>query len=325
MLDGWDAFGSGPSWGLHPGADDVAFIAATIDRLESTAGIDPDRVYVTGLSRGAMMSYRLGCELSARVAAIAPVSGNMATADGSAYVACSLARPVSVFAIHGTADGMIPSDAYLWAKYRDDSALRIKLMELTQNRFDSRRGFYGSVGEQCVIKNSGVLKDVKIGDHASIKGANKIKNVTVNSSADEQTRIGEGVELVNGIVGHGCQILYGCKALCFAMANNSNLKYGARLINSFLGENSTISCCEVLHNLIFPAHEQHHNNSFLIASLVMGQSNVAAGATIGSNHNGRSNDNEIQAGRGFWPGLCVSVKPFCLVYIAFKSRLSGGT
>jgi polyhydroxybutyrate depolymerase len=108
VLDGWDAFGSGPSWGLHPGADDVAFISATIDRLESTAGIDPDRVYVTGLSRGAMMSYRLGCELSGRVAAIAPVSGNMATADGSVQVPCHLDRPVSVLAIHGTADGMIP-------------------------------------------------------------------------------------------------------------------------------------------------------------------------------------------------------------------------
>jgi polyhydroxybutyrate depolymerase len=108
VLDGWDAFGSGPTWGRHPGADDVSFISATIDRLEATDRIDSDRVYVTGLSRGAMMSYRLGCELSARVAAIAPVSGNMATADGSAQVPCNLDRPVSVLAIHGTADGMIP-------------------------------------------------------------------------------------------------------------------------------------------------------------------------------------------------------------------------
>jgi hypothetical protein len=43
----------------------------------------------------------------------------------------------------------------------------------------------------------------------------------------------------------------------------------------------------------------------------MGQSNMAAGATIGSNHNSRANDNEIQAGRGFWPGLCTSVKHSC--------------
>jgi hypothetical protein len=40
----------------------------------------------------------------------------------------------------------------------------------------------------------------------------------------------------------------------------------------------------------------------------MGQSNMAAGATIGSNHNSRSADGEIVAGRGFWPGLCVSLK-----------------
>jgi polyhydroxybutyrate depolymerase len=110
VLDGWDAFGSGPTWGSHPGADDVAFISAAIDRLEATDSVDPARVYVTGLSRGAMMTYRLGCELSARIAAIAPVSGNMATADGSANVPCNLARPVSVLAIHGTADGMIPID-----------------------------------------------------------------------------------------------------------------------------------------------------------------------------------------------------------------------
>ena len=116
---------------------------------------------------------------------------------------------------------------------------------------------------------------------------------------------------MNGIIGYGCHIFYGCKAVKFILGNNSSLKYGARLINSFLGDNSTISCCEVLNNLIFPAHEQHHNNSFLIASLVMGQSNMAAGATIGSNHNSRANDNEIQAGRGFWPGLCTSVKHSC--------------
>ena len=208
-------------------------------------------------------------------------------------------------------DGMIPADAYLWAKYRDDTVLQERLKEITQNSFDSHRGYYGMIGNQCVIKNSRILKDVKIGSNCYIKGANKIKNITINSSESEPTQIGEGVELVNGIIGFGCHIFYGCKAVRFILGNNSNLKYGARLINSFLGDNSTISCCEVLNNLIFPAHEQHHNNSFLVASVVLGQSNMAAGATIGSNHNSRANDNEIQAGRGFWPGLCVSVKHSC--------------
>ncbi len=208
-------------------------------------------------------------------------------------------------------DGMIPADAWLWARYRDDTKLQEKLVEITQNTFDSRRGYYGTVQEQCVIKNSRIVKDAKIGSHCYIKGANKLKNLTINSSADEQTMIGEGVEMVNGIIGYGCHVFYGCKAVRFVLGNKSSLKYGARLIHSYLGANSTISCCEVLNNLIFPAHEQHHNNSFLIASMVKGQSNLAAGATIGSNHNSRANDNEVEAGRGFWPGLCSSIKHSC--------------
>jgi len=205
-------------------------------------------------------------------------------------------------------DGMITADAYLWAKFVDDRPLQENLKKITQNSIDNHRGYYGTTGNQCVVKNSLILKDVKIGSDCYIKGANKLKNLTINSSEKEPTQIGEGVELVNGIIGYGCHIFYGCKAVKFILGNNSNLKYGARLINSFLGDNSTISCCEVLNNLIFPAHEQHHNNSFLVASVVMGQSNIAAGATIGSNHNSRANDNEIQAGRGFWPGLCTSLK-----------------
>ena len=205
-------------------------------------------------------------------------------------------------------DGMLPADAWLWAKYKDDSALQDKLKQMTQNIYDVRRGYYGTIGNECVIKNSHTLKDVKVGDGCYIKGANKLKNLTVNSSVEEPSQIGEGVELVNGIIGYGCRIFYGCKAVRFILGNNSNLKYGARLINSFLGDNSTISCCEVLNSLIFPAHEQHHNNSFLVAAVVCGQSNIAAGATIGSNHNSRANDSEVVAGRGFWPGLCVSLK-----------------
>lgn len=205
-------------------------------------------------------------------------------------------------------EGMQASDVYLWTRHRDDQRLQSRFREITFRRFDTRRGYYSVVGHRTVIKNSHTIKDVKIGTDAYIKGVNKLKNVTVNSIAGAYTQIGEGCELVNGIIGHGCRIFYGVKAVRFILCSFSQLKYGARLINSFLADNSTISCCEVLNSLIFPAHEQHHNNSFLCASLVMGQSNMAAGATVGSNHNSRGADGEIIAGRGFWPGLCVSLK-----------------
>ena len=205
-------------------------------------------------------------------------------------------------------NGMLAGDAYMWSKFRDDKLLLEKFKQLTEKKFDKQRGYYGKIGARTVIKNCDIIKDTWIGTDAYLKGSNKLKNLTINSDAERKTQIGEGCELVNGIIGYGCRIFYGVKAVRFITASHSQLKYGARLINSYLGNNSTISCCEVLNSLIFAAHEQHHNNSFLCASLVMGQSNIAAGVTIGSNHNSRSADGEIIAGRGFWPGLCVSLK-----------------
>ncbi len=205
-------------------------------------------------------------------------------------------------------NGMLPGDAWLWSKYRDDKILLDKFLEFTETEYKTEPGYYGKVGDRTVIKNTNIINDVWIGSDAYIKGANKLKNLTIKSNAEAKSQIGEGCELVNGIIDFGCRIFYGVKAVRFVMASNSQLKYGARLINSYLGSNATISCCEVLNSLIFPAHEQHHNNSFLCAALILGQSNIPAGATIGSNHNSRGADGEIIAGRGFWPGLSVSLK-----------------
>lgn len=205
-------------------------------------------------------------------------------------------------------NGMLPGDAFMWAKYRNDEKLLNRFLEFTEKKFDKQRGYYGKIGDRSVIKNCRMIKDVWMGSDVYMKGANKVKNVTINSSPQARTQIGEGCELVNGIIGEGCKVFYGVKAVRFIMASHSQLKYGARLINSYLGNNSTISCCEVLNSLIFPFHEQHHNNSFLCASLLGGQTNMAAGATVGSNHNSRAADGEIIASRGFWPGLSVSLK-----------------
>jgi len=205
-------------------------------------------------------------------------------------------------------NSMLPGDAWLWSKYRTDKVLLEKFKTFTETEFKTHPGYYGKIGNRTIIKNTGIIKDVWIGSDAYIKGASKIKNVTINSGEEGRTQIGEGCEIVNGIIGFGCRIFYGVKAVRFVMGSHTQLKYGARLINSFLGSNSTISCCEVLNSLIFPSHEQHHNNSFLCAALIMGQSNIPAGATLGSNHNSRSPDGEFLAKRGFWPALCSNIK-----------------
>jgi polyhydroxybutyrate depolymerase len=85
--------------------DDVGFISALIDSLIKDYNIDSKRVYVTGISNGAIMSYRLACELSHKITAIAPVDGSI---PNMILHECSPSRPVSVLAINNVNDPLVP-------------------------------------------------------------------------------------------------------------------------------------------------------------------------------------------------------------------------
>lgn len=85
--------------------DDIGFISALIDDLVKRQNIDNKRIYVTGISNGAMLSNRLACELTGRITAIAPVAGNMPY-DLAPH--CSPSKPISVLMISGTKDPMMP-------------------------------------------------------------------------------------------------------------------------------------------------------------------------------------------------------------------------
>jgi len=87
--------------------DDVGFIAALIDRFAKDLTIDRQRVYVTGISNGGMMCHRLGCDLADRIAAIAPVAAAMPEPLSRADSARP-AKPVSVLAVNGTKDPLVP-------------------------------------------------------------------------------------------------------------------------------------------------------------------------------------------------------------------------
>lgn len=79
--------------------DDVGFIAMLIDRIAPAYGVDPARVYASGFSNGAKMSFRLACELDDRIAAVAPVDGGIAP---RLRPACRPERAVPVVFFHGT-------------------------------------------------------------------------------------------------------------------------------------------------------------------------------------------------------------------------------
>ncbi|OJZ69779.1 polyhydroxybutyrate depolymerase [Mycobacterium paraffinicum] len=82
------------------GVDDVAFISAVVADIAKHVGTDPARIYVSGMSNGAIMSFTLACATDI-FAAIGPVAGTQLNR-------CPNPRPTSIMQIHGTADRLVP-------------------------------------------------------------------------------------------------------------------------------------------------------------------------------------------------------------------------
>ena len=101
--------GVGTSWNAgvccgrarDEGVDDVRFVRDLVHELTQELCIDESRIFATGMSNGAMFSYRLACEASDLIAAIAPVAGV------EAVPSCKPRRPVPVLAFNGTWDPLV--------------------------------------------------------------------------------------------------------------------------------------------------------------------------------------------------------------------------
>jgi polyhydroxybutyrate depolymerase len=93
----WNA-GNCCGFALDQAVDDVGFLRALVDELQTAFPVDRRRIFATGMSNGGMMSYRLACEAADVFAAVAPVAGALNVED------CEPSQPVSLLAIHGTAD-----------------------------------------------------------------------------------------------------------------------------------------------------------------------------------------------------------------------------
>jgi polyhydroxybutyrate depolymerase len=104
-LPNWNSgIGDNPSWPT-PDFDDVGFISALIDTLTGKYSIDADRIYACGYSNGGFMAYKLACQLSHKIAAIASVGGVIST---STLTDCNPGHSLPVLQIHGTKDFYVP-------------------------------------------------------------------------------------------------------------------------------------------------------------------------------------------------------------------------
>lgn len=85
--------------------NDVAFIAQLIDHLVRTAQANAKRVYVTGISNGGMMTYRLACELNDRITGFAPVAASFPV---DYFRNCKPNRAVPIMIFNSPDDGFMP-------------------------------------------------------------------------------------------------------------------------------------------------------------------------------------------------------------------------
>ncbi|WP_025739769.1 T9SS type A sorting domain-containing protein [Aquimarina pacifica] len=115
--------GSSAGWAINNSfggsEDDLGFSNALIDKIQEDYNINEKRIYATGFSNGGYFSYRLACELSSRIAAIASVAGSM-TASWIDNGQCQPVHPTPILQITGTSDGVIPiSGGFLGKSIQD--------------------------------------------------------------------------------------------------------------------------------------------------------------------------------------------------------------
>jgi len=98
-----------PRWSALVGSEDLTFVTDVLDHVVAERCVDESRVYVAGMSNGAMMASAVACQLSDRIAAVATVAG-IRDLEG-----CTFERPVPVIAFHGTADTFVDYEGGLGA------------------------------------------------------------------------------------------------------------------------------------------------------------------------------------------------------------------
>ena len=108
LYNNWD-FGAGV---LTPDGyiqvDDVGYLTSVVDELEADYNIDPARVFVAGMSNGALMAYRLACEAPDTFKAVAGVAAGVFV-----MAAQNCDKPIAVLFVQGSEDQILPWDGTL--------------------------------------------------------------------------------------------------------------------------------------------------------------------------------------------------------------------
>ncbi len=157
--------------------------------------------------------------------------------------------------------------AYILTFYRHKPEMIANLNRMIDEYAESVSSTMGRIGNNVKIINCGRLKNVWVGDCASIKGASNLKNGSINSNSNAPVKIGSGVKCKNFILSSGVQITDSTLiSNCFVGQGCIMDKHYSALDSVFF------SNCQGLHGeatAIFagPYTVSHHKSSLLIAGM----------------------------------------------------------
>jgi len=171
--------------------DDLGFMRLIIDELIEKKIADPSRIYVSGPSRGGLMTYTMGCALSDRIAAIAPMITGMTDHQ---IEDCRPSRPMPIIVIAGTFDNAQQYDGWIYPAGRQMSV---------PETLEHWRVLDGCTGQEggaplshlnpndrtriAVIKWTGCRKDTEVLFYKVVGGGHQIPSITgVNNPMSEQ-------------------------------------------------------------------------------------------------------------------------------------------
>lgn len=140
---------------LNNHLDDVKFISMLIDYLISKHGTDPNKVFITGISNGAIFSLYLAAKIPAKIRAVAAVCGSIPQFNMPEY---ALSTPMSLMVINGTEDPLL--------KYNGGSIIVGKNDRGTIIATDSMISFYRNYLQCNITPEESKLANINLKDHS---------------------------------------------------------------------------------------------------------------------------------------------------------------
>ena len=212
--------------------------------------------------RGHIANYRIGNDTRISGIGILAVEGTSCFGNGLDIAVLNETGGREVM-MH---DCLSAHQAYFMALYRHRPQLIANMRTIISRYASQVSSDTGSIGSNVVIADCGELRNLRIGDHSSIVGANKLVNGSINSVKEAPVEIGRGVICEDFIISSGSTVTDGAiLSRCF-VGQACVIGHGYSASESLFFGNCQEENGEACAVFAGPFTVTHHKSTLLIAS-----------------------------------------------------------